>query len=58
MRHLTMMLIHQKRQSMCKKCWEDILLKQCMEEVNADSDEIDITSDDSDLEDNDHIEAI
>ena len=29
-----------------------------MEEVNADSDEIDITSDDSDLEDNDHIEAI
>ena len=43
-----------------KKGWEDILRlrKQCIEKVNADSEEIDISSDDSDLEDNDHIEAI
>ena len=41
-----------------KKGWGDILLKQCIEKVNADPDEIDISSDDSDLEDNDHIESI
>ena len=41
-----------------KKSWEDILRKQCIEKVNADPDEIDISSDDSNLEDNDHIEAI
>ena len=41
-----------------KKGWEDILRKQSIEKVNADPDEIDISSDDSDLEDNDHIEAI
>ena len=41
-----------------RKSWEDILRKQCIEKVNADPDEIDISSDDSDLEDNDHIEAI
>ena len=35
-----------------KKGWEDILRKQCIEKVNADPDEIDISSD---LEDNDHI---
>ena len=32
--------------------------KACIEKVNADPDEIDVSSDDSDLEDNDHIEAI
>ena len=41
-----------------KKCWEDILRKQCIEKVNADPDEIDISSDDSNLEGNNHIEAI
>ena len=41
-----------------KKGWEDILRKQCIEKVSADPDEIDISSDDSDLEDNVHIEAI
>ena len=41
-----------------KKGWEDNLCKQCIEKVNTDPDEIDISSDDSDLEDNDHIEAI
>ena len=40
-----------------KKGWEDILQKQCIENVNADPDEIDISSDDSDLEDNNYIEA-
>ena len=35
-----------------------ILRKQCIEKVNGDPDEIDISSDDSDLKDNDHIEAI
>ena len=44
-----------------KKGREDILRKQCIEKVNADPDEIDISSDNSDLEDNHgrhHIEAI
>ena len=41
-----------------KKGWEDNLRKQFIEKVNADPHEIDISSDDSDLEDNDHIEAI
>ena len=41
-----------------KKDWEDILRKQCIEKVNANAEEIDISSYDSDLEDNDHIEAI
>ena len=41
-----------------RKSWEDILRKQCIEKVNADPDEIKISSDDSDLEDNKHIEAI
>ena len=41
-----------------KKGWEDILCKQCIKKVNADPDEIDIRTDDRDLEDNDHIEAI
>ena len=41
-----------------KKGWEDILCKQYMEKVKADPDEIDISSDNSDLEDNDHIESI
>ena len=43
-----------------KKDREDILRKQCIEKVNADPDEIDISSDGSDLEDNHgrhHIEA-
>ena len=40
-----------------KKGYEDILRKQCVEKVNADPDEIDISSDDSDLEYNDNIEA-
>ena len=39
-----------------KKGWEDILRKQCIEKGNLDPDEININSDDSDLEDNDHIE--
>ena len=39
-----------------KKSWEDILRKQCIEKVNTDPDEIDISSDDSDLEENDHID--
>ena len=41
-----------------KKGWEDILRKHCIEKVNADPDEIDISSDESDLEGNDHTEAI
>ena len=41
-----------------KKGWEDILRKKRIEKVTADPDEIDISSDDSDLEDNNHIEAI
>ena len=44
--------------SVQKKGWEDILRKQCIEKVNADPDEIDISIDDSHLEDKDHIEAI
>ena len=43
---------------MQKKGWEDILRKQSIKKFDADPDEIDISSDDSDLEDNDHIEAI
>ena len=43
---------------MQKKGWEDILRKQCIEKVNAVPDKIGISSDDSDLEDNDHIETI
>ena len=41
-----------------KKGWEDILHKQWIEKVNADPDEIDISNDDSDMEDNDDVEAI
>ena len=41
-----------------KKDWEDVLRKQCIENVNADPNEIDIGSNDSDLEVNDHIKAI
>ena len=41
-----------------KKGWEDILHKQFIRKVNADPDEINISSDDSDLEDNDHIETM
>ena len=41
-----------------KKGCEDILLKQYIEKVNADFGEIDVSSDDSSLEENDHIEAI
>ena len=41
-----------------RKSGQNILRKQCIERVNAHSDEIDIRSDDSDLEDNNHIEAI
>ena len=41
-----------------KKGLEDIILKQCIEKVNADPDEIAVSSDDSDLENNDHIENI
>ena len=41
-----------------KKGWEDILRKECIEKGNSDPDEINISSDDSHLEDNDHIEAI
>ena len=41
-----------------KKIQDDILRKPCIEKVHGDPDEIDISSDDSDLEDNDHIEAI
>ena len=44
--------------SVQKNGWEDILHKQCIEKVKADPDEIDISSDDSDLEDNERIEAI
>ena len=40
------------------KGWENVLHKQCIEKVNSDPDEIDISSNDSDLEDSDHIEAI
>ena len=43
---------------MQKKGWEDILRKQSIKKIDADPDEIDISSDDSDLEDNDLIEAI
>ena len=41
-----------------KKGLEDIIRKQCIEKVNADPDEIAVSSDDSDLENNDHIENI
>ena len=41
-----------------KKGWEDILRRQSIEKVTATPDEIAINSDDSNLEDNDHIEAI
>ena len=41
-----------------KKIQDDILRKPCIEKVHGGPDEIDISSDDSDLEDNDHIEAI
>ena len=41
-----------------KKGWEDILHKQFIQKVNADPDEINISSDDSDLEDNDYIETM
>ena len=41
-----------------KEGWKDILHRQHIEKVNADPDEIDISSDDNDLEDNNHIEAI
>ena len=41
-----------------KKGWEDILRKQCIVKINADPDQIDISSDKNDLEDDDHIEAI
>ena len=41
-----------------KKGWDDILHKQWIEKVNADPDEIDISNDDSDMEDNDDVEAI
>ena len=44
--------------SVQKKGWEDILRKQCIEKLNADPDEIITSNDDSDLEDNDHTEAI
>ena len=54
MRHFTMMLIHQKCQSMCKRKAGKI---SCVKKANADPDEIHI-SDDSDLEDNDNIETI
>ena len=40
-----------------KKGWERIPRKQCKEKVYADPDKIDISIDDSDLEDNDHTEA-
>ena len=40
-----------------KKDWENILRKQCTEKVNADPYEIDISSDDNDVECNHHIEA-
>ena len=39
-----------------EKGW-DIQRKQCIEKVNADPDEIDNSSDDSDLEDNHHIDS-
>ena len=41
-----------------KKDWENILRKQCTEKVDADPYEIDISSDDNDVECNHHIEAI
>ena len=41
-----------------KKSWENILRKQCIEKVNGDPEEIDISIDVSDFEDNDHTEAI
>ena len=44
--------------SVQKKGWEDILRKQCIEKLNAGPDKIDISSDDSDLKENDNIEAI
>ena len=41
--------------SVQKKGWEDMLRKQCIEKVNADPDQIDFSSDDSALDDNDHL---
>ena len=41
-----------------KKDWENILRKQCTEKVNADPYEIDISSDDNDVECNHYIEVI
>ena len=42
---------------MQRKGWKNILRNQCIEKVNADPGEIDISSDDSDLEDNNPVEA-
>ena len=57
MRYLKMMLILQKCQSMRKnKGWVVILQKQCIGKINADHDEIDVSSDDSNLEGKNHIE--
>ena len=59
MRHLTMLLnTSEMLTNVQKKGWEDILRKQCIEKVNADPNEIDISSDYSELEDKDYIEAI
>ena len=41
-----------------KKDWENILRKQCTKKVNTDPYEIDISSDDNELECNHHIDAI
>ena len=44
---------------MCKrKAGKIFYVSNALEKVNADPNEIDINTDDSDLEDNDHIEAI
>ena len=44
---------------MCKrKAGKISYVSNALEKVNADPNEIDISTDDSDLEDNDHIEAI
>ena len=49
MRHFTMTLIYQI------KVWEEILPKQFLNKVNADSGEMDLSSIESDSQDNDHL---
>ena len=58
MRHLTMMLIRGNVNQCAKERLGRYTSLACIEKINADLDKIDISSDDSYLEDNDYIEAM